>query len=471
MTRAQVRAFENAILELSKQPIPAGIDPGFADVQKRALESQLEEMNSDVKEYEALKTGKVTAFEARSLSELPSLLVKARIARGVTHKELAARLEVKEQQVQRWESNEFSGASLDNLKAIADALGVVFTQQLFVPRADVTPRRFFASLSEAGLSPDFIMTRIIPSHVATVFRQGRAGLNEIVNTASTVSRIFGLKLNDVVEMRVPQLDFTALAATRFKVPARVNKRAVGAYTVYAHYLSALLVSCVEKPAVRDLPKTAHEFHLSVTARGKPMTFESVLRFLWECGVIVLPLSDAGGFHGAVWKIKERFTMALKQSTQLETRWLYDALHETGHIENGDVTGDVSLIEDQEISPQVSGSEEEMANEWAEDALFDGRSDMIEDACTKACNGRLQKLKSVLPKVAKDFNVNLGSLANHMAYRLAGQNENWWGAAGNLQVESKSPFGLGRDVLFEWVNLSRLNTFDRKLLLRALSEEE
>jgi hypothetical protein len=279
-------------------------------------------------------------------------------------------------------------------------------------------------------------------------------------------------MSDVVEMRARQLDFTALAATRFKVPARASKQAVGAYTVYAHYLSALLVDCVERPSTRTLPRTVHDFYCAATSPGKPMTFESVLRFLWECGVIVLPLQDAGGFHGAVWKIKGRFVMTLKQSTELESRWLYDALHETGHIANGDVTDDISLIEDQEISPQASGNEEEdRANEWAEDALFDGRSEDIENACTKACKGQLRKLKAVIPGVAKDYNVNLGLLANHMAYRLAEQNENWWGSASNLQSESRSPFSIGREVLLEWTNLSRLNTFDRELLIRALSDEE
>jgi len=151
-------------------------------------------------------------------------------------------------------------------------------------------------------------------------------------------------------------------------------------------------------------------------------------------------------------------MVLKQTMQLESRWLYDALHESGHIKNGDVTDDNSLIEDQEISPETSGTEEEAANEWAEDTLFDGRSEELEEACTKACHGQLQRLKAALPEVAKEFNVNLGSLANHMAYRLKEQHENWWGAAQNLQRENCNPFDIAREILLQRMNLSSLSIF-------------
>jgi HTH-type transcriptional regulator / antitoxin HigA len=125
ITKAQVRAFTTAVSSVRTEPVPPGMDRRFANIQRRALKSQLEEMTSDVEEYEALKAGKVTEFEAQSLNELPVLLVKARIARGLTQKEMAERLHVKEQQVQRWESNNFHGVSIETLKAMADALGVV----------------------------------------------------------------------------------------------------------------------------------------------------------------------------------------------------------------------------------------------------------------------------------------------------------------------------------------------------------
>jgi transcriptional regulator with XRE-family HTH domain len=470
LSKAQIREFEASFSAADIVKESADIHPRFVAAQKDAIRSQIEELSQDVREYEALKAGKITNFEAQSLDELPLLLVKARIARGVTHKELADRLGVKEQQVQRWEFNDFSGASLDNLAAIADALGVVLTQRLYVPNKDLTAKAFLDFLSQAGLSTDFILRRIVPDAVADAFRSGKASLKEIVQVAATVAKVFDLKTKDLVELNSPKFNFPLVAATRFKLPARLNKQAVTGYTVYAHYLSALVTQCVDHEPTRSLPTNPHDFFAAVSGGGQPMTFERVVRFLWDCGIAVLPLADGGGFHGAVWKISGRYVMVLKQATPLESRWLYDALHESGHIKNGDVTDDLALIEDQEISPESSIPEEEAANEWAEDTLFDSRSDDIEEACTRACRGRLEGLKSALPKVASDYNINLGVLANHMAHRLAQQRENWWGAAHNLQTAGRDPFDVAREIFLQYTNLFRLSEFDRALLQRAINDE-
>jgi transcriptional regulator with XRE-family HTH domain len=468
LTKAHVREFSDALANAATQPTPRGIDPALADIQRKALDSQLQEMVQDVHEYEALKEGKITLFEAQSLAELPLMLVKARISRGLTQKELAERLNVKEQQVQRWEANDYAAASLDTLKAVSEALDVAITQQLLVPKRDFGPKQFLATLDKAGLSRDFLLSRIIPSRIAASFRDDVASFKEVVSGASVVGRIFGMKVPDLITPTPPVFNYQRVAATRFKLPARANRAMVDAYTIYAHYLAALLVDCVPKRQ-GTIPVDFHDFRNAVALKKEPVTFEGLLRFLWDLGVVVLPLRDAGGFHGAVWKIKGRFVIVLKQSTALESRWLYDALHETGHITNGDVTDEAALVEEDEISPDASSEEEEKANEWAENVLFDGRAEEIEEACTLACKGNLPKLKAVLPDVAKDFRVNLGSLANHMAYRLGQQGESWWGAAQNLQPGGEAPFNTARMLLLENVNLVCLSEFDRELLQRALSE--
>jgi transcriptional regulator with XRE-family HTH domain len=468
LTKAHAREFSLALTNAATQSVPKGIDPALADVQRDALDSQLQEMLQDLREYEALKEGKITVFEAESLAELPLLLVKARIARGLTQKDLAESLNVKEQQVQRWEANDYAAASLETLKAVSEALDVEIMQQLLVPRKDFGAKQFLTSLDKAGLSREFILSRIIPSRIAASFRDEVAGFKEVVSGASVVGRVFGVKVPDLLTLTPPMLNYQRVAATRFKLPARANRAVVDAYTIYAHYLAALLVDCVPKQQ-ESIPSDFHDFRKAVGLKKEPVTFERLLRFLWNLGVVVLPLRDAGGFHGAVWKIKGRFVIALKQSTALESRWLYDALHETGHITNGDVTDDAALVEESEISPEASSGEEEKANEWAENVLFDGRAEEIEEACTKACKGSLPKLKAVLPDVAKEYHVNLGSLANHMAYRLAQQGETWWGAAQNLQAGGEPPFDTARMLLLENVNLAGLSEFDRELLQRALSE--
>jgi len=62
------------------------------------------------------------------LAELSTVLVKARIARGWTQRQLAEALGMAEQQIQRYEANDYRSTSLARLCDIANALGVTVAQ-------------------------------------------------------------------------------------------------------------------------------------------------------------------------------------------------------------------------------------------------------------------------------------------------------------------------------------------------------
>jgi len=69
------------------------------------------------------------------LADLPEALIRARIAAGLTQKELAARLGLKEQQIQRYEATRYAGVSLDRVQAVAEALGVKIRERVILPHA------------------------------------------------------------------------------------------------------------------------------------------------------------------------------------------------------------------------------------------------------------------------------------------------------------------------------------------------
>jgi HTH-type transcriptional regulator/antitoxin HigA len=58
------------------------------------------------------------------LEELPKALIQARIAGGLSQEELAAKLDLKPQQVQRYEATEYQSASLERVTEVARVLGV-----------------------------------------------------------------------------------------------------------------------------------------------------------------------------------------------------------------------------------------------------------------------------------------------------------------------------------------------------------
>lgn len=104
------------------QDVSAGTHELIAKAKKDQLLSEYERLKEEIEEYENLRSGQVDTFEASSLRELPLLLVKARIARGWTQRELADALELKEQQIQRYEADLYATARLATLLKVADAL-------------------------------------------------------------------------------------------------------------------------------------------------------------------------------------------------------------------------------------------------------------------------------------------------------------------------------------------------------------
>jgi HTH-type transcriptional regulator/antitoxin HigA len=60
---------------------------------------------------------------------LATLLIKARVARGWTQRQLADELGVAEQQVQRYESTGYRSASLARICDVAAALDVTITER------------------------------------------------------------------------------------------------------------------------------------------------------------------------------------------------------------------------------------------------------------------------------------------------------------------------------------------------------
>lgn len=88
------------------------------------LKSQIADIEAELAEYDLLKSGQVSFSRTYALEELPRVLVQARIASGMSQTDLAEKLGMKPQQVQRYEATDYMGASLGRLIEISKALGV-----------------------------------------------------------------------------------------------------------------------------------------------------------------------------------------------------------------------------------------------------------------------------------------------------------------------------------------------------------
>ncbi len=102
----------------------ASDQPWLKQAEIDALKSQIADIEAELAEYGLLKSGQVSFSKTYALEELPRVLVQARIASGMSQTDLAERLNMKPQQVQRYEATDYMGASLARLIEVARALGV-----------------------------------------------------------------------------------------------------------------------------------------------------------------------------------------------------------------------------------------------------------------------------------------------------------------------------------------------------------
>jgi transcriptional regulator with XRE-family HTH domain len=139
IAKAQLKKFDEARAVQRKRGPSADVDPRIHTAMGDALKSEADELRRQLREYERLREGRVKYRKVRSLTELPRVLIEARIASRSTQKTLATRLGVAEQQVQRWEATEYAGVSVERLQQVADALGAEISEQVsFAPASGVS---------------------------------------------------------------------------------------------------------------------------------------------------------------------------------------------------------------------------------------------------------------------------------------------------------------------------------------------
>ena len=123
ITKAQADRFSHTLEQLEMDSDQgANVHPLIAKARKDAVRSQLTDLEAELAEYEALKKGEFPMDGLNVVAGLPDVLIKARIAQGLTQKELAERMGLKEQQIQKYEASDYASASFARIREVADAL-------------------------------------------------------------------------------------------------------------------------------------------------------------------------------------------------------------------------------------------------------------------------------------------------------------------------------------------------------------
>ena len=124
ITKAALERLQEGLAAQDARERSPHVDPLIHLAMREGIASEAEELRAQVHHYEQLRDGHITKREITSLRELPTVLIEARIAARLTQRDLATRIGVAEQQIQRWEANDYAGVNLERLQNIADALAV-----------------------------------------------------------------------------------------------------------------------------------------------------------------------------------------------------------------------------------------------------------------------------------------------------------------------------------------------------------
>jgi HTH-type transcriptional regulator / antitoxin HipB len=120
VTKGEIDKLQQVIDKLLEQQ---NIPPIQLAGMQNSFQTQIDRMQVEIQAYDDLKAGKVE-ITMGAIEDLPKVLIQKRIGLGMTQKELAAKLGIKEQMVQRYEASGYESIGFGRLTEVWNALSV-----------------------------------------------------------------------------------------------------------------------------------------------------------------------------------------------------------------------------------------------------------------------------------------------------------------------------------------------------------
>lgn len=122
VTQRKLQSLREALQQLTNRPS----QDEFSNVHKGGLHSLIADMEAEVEEYHKLwgSASEQPLTLETPLEQLGQALIRLRLARGISQRELAERLGVTSQQVQQDEEREYASLTVGRLMKILEALQV-----------------------------------------------------------------------------------------------------------------------------------------------------------------------------------------------------------------------------------------------------------------------------------------------------------------------------------------------------------
>jgi DNA-binding XRE family transcriptional regulator len=115
----QLKISKKKLVELGQKLVDTKATKELSTLKKKMIAASLEnltaQLRAEIEEYESISNGQSISFADRELADLPKLIMAYKIQNKLTQKTFSKQLGIKEQQLQRYESDDFSKMSFQNM--------------------------------------------------------------------------------------------------------------------------------------------------------------------------------------------------------------------------------------------------------------------------------------------------------------------------------------------------------------------
>lgn len=155
VTQDIIGEFEKSIAAMERDEARKTNDPDGWKLMRSSLQSHLDKLKAEIAEYERLTSHNHQSpivLKIDDLDYLPQILIKARMAAKLSHQELANLAGLTEEQIKRYEDNDYEDASFLDVRFVIDALDIKIKNGEFLIPLD-TLRRTPITKEELLASP------------------------------------------------------------------------------------------------------------------------------------------------------------------------------------------------------------------------------------------------------------------------------------------------------------------------------
>lgn len=380
--RARLIAFDEALTtEKSLRRLADGLPPEVVEQVTATMQLEREDLSDAISAYDTAKeTGKPAHLERRANKDPGLMLIVARIAKRYSQRDLAWRLGVKEQQVQRYEADRYNSISIKNYARVAALLGVKLS-------AAIEPNQQFRGL-------DQVIDNVSKADIRKILKHGRE--NGWFDADTSEEQLRRLIAENRIDFGSPALLRTGLNvvdhsedvllhAWRARVATRAIQMAGKGVEMYNPADTGWLAQLPKLSVLADGPKKAQEL-------------------LFANGIILVPERQIQGLaiDGAAFMVGTIPVIGLTLRRDDIGNFWFSLLHEVGHVVLHRLTGLSGGFFDQfrDESSELTDSD---AQELEADAFASNL--LIPSELWRRSAARIAKSPKVVEKFANDVGIH------------------------------------------------------------------